>query len=149
LGDLARVSWIRQTPSRAAASGLLRNGALWNTQIFAARCVDLWRLVRRCAPGLAENFAMIAMTLERTRIGGLSRAAQDGIVSLVYAGIPRTELTSTLLVAAKEQMLVLCMDGVLWADWSRPDWVIETMGQLDQELRAVEGGFPSRSAGSQ
>src|SRR5262249_5177924 len=145
LGNLSRVGWIRQTPSRAGAARLLRNGALWNTQIFAVRGVELWRLGQRCAPGLAESFAVIAMTLRRCLIGVISRAAQENIVSPVYADMPRTELTSTLLLAARDQMLVLSMDGVLWADWSRPDWVIETMGHLDREPRTAEGDLATQS----
>jgi hypothetical protein len=125
---------------RAGAERLLRNGAQWNTQIFAARGMDLWRLGHRCAPGLAECFAVIAMTLQRKRAGISTLAAEDEIVSLVYDDLPHSELTSTLLMAAREQMLVLCMEDVLWADWSRPEWVIETLGHLDHTT--PRGGGP-------
>lgn len=126
------VAWFRERPPRAGAVRLLHNGALWSTQVFAARGETLWMLGERVVPGLMESFAAVALAMQGVLARRITPALQAEITRSAYDELAYTDLTPALLQGATGQMAVRRMDDVLWADWSRPERVVEMLDLLER-----------------
>ena len=128
----ASVAWYRRAPSRAAAELLLRNHALWSTQVIAVRASTLWRLGERFASALMEGFAAAALVLARSLTGRASAEETEAMLRQALAGLPSTELAETVLQVATSDTMVLRLDDVLWADWSQRARIEESLAYFER-----------------
>ena len=126
------VARLSRTPPRKGSARRLRHGAMWNTQIFAARGAALWNLGERLTPGVMESFATVALAMKRGNNGRIPPETQEDLIRFAYSEMTSTDIGNAVLRRATAQALVLRLEGVLWADWSRPEWVMETLCRMDR-----------------
>jgi mannose-1-phosphate guanylyltransferase len=126
-----------EKPSPDVCWDLLRQGALWNTLIIAARARCLWRAARRHAPQVALPMVRYAATL------GTARSEQ--LLAEVYARLPASDLSRNILQHARGLRVVPLVDSG-WCDCGTPERLFQTLGPLESERlrRAYEG--PGRGA---
>jgi len=121
-GAARRVEAFLEKASRRLAEEALRQGALWNTLVAAARARALWDLGRRVLPEVMPSFI---------RYGEALRAGDDGAaIERLYTEVPSLDFSCDLLQRAPERLKVLELEGVAWSDWGRPERILETLTAL-------------------
>jgi mannose-1-phosphate guanylyltransferase len=116
------VEAFLEKPSRRLAEEALRQGALWNTLVAAARARALWDLGWRVLPEFMPSFIRYREAL---------RAGHDGAaIERLYTEVPSLDFSSDLLQRAPERLKVLELEGVAWSDWGRPERILETLTAL-------------------
>ena len=135
-----RVERFAEKPDNGAASDLLRDGALWNTLVIAARGRALWSLAEQHVPSICPSLLSY-----RSLIGnrGAAHHLRD-----IYANLPATDLSRDILQPARGLLAISMMDAG-WSDCGTPDRLFQALekgGELAPllaRLRAplCEAGF--------
>ncbi|MCS6287215.1 MAG: NTP transferase domain-containing protein [Nitrospira sp.] len=123
-GSMRRVRRFLEKPEPAQADEAMRNGALWNTLVLAAKAELLWELGRRCFPEIHARFQQLGEA-----IGGPREAA---VLAQIYEEMPHANFSAGLLQRLPEAVAVLELDGVLWSDWGKPERIAETLRRIDK-----------------
>lgn len=123
-GSVRRVRRFLEKPDPAQADEAMRNGALWNTLVLAAKAELLWELGRRCFPAIHARFQQLGEA-----IGGPREAA---VLAQIYEEMPHANFSAGLLQRLPEAVAVLELDGVLWSDWGKPERIAETLRRIDK-----------------
>jgi len=116
------VSRFIEKPPRSRAEELVREGALWNSFIFAMRAAELLALFQWALPWLTKMFKF---ALVDSPFG--SFAAR---VSKLYERLPNVDFSRAVLQEAGADMRVIAVPPCGWTDVGTPEGI----------LRSAEGG---------
>ena len=116
-----RVARFVEKPADPVARQLLREQALWNTLIIAARARSLWGLAAGTVPRIVN-----ALDPYRASIG--QPGASERLRSL-YADLPAADLSRDILEHAK-RLSVVSMVGAGWSDCGTPERLSRAFGEL-------------------
>lgn len=118
------VSAFLEKPDPVRADEAMRNGALWNTLVLAARANVLWELGRRCFGGLLEKFDRLG-----DEIGGPREAE---VLEQIYRDMPQDSFSAGLLQRRPDAVAVMELENVLWSDWGKPERIAETLRRINR-----------------
>jgi mannose-1-phosphate guanylyltransferase len=112
---VCRVSRFVEKPSPAQAEELMRDGALWNSFIFAMRARGLFTLFERTLPWMTRMFTYTLIDEK-----GGSNAER---VSRLYDRLPNVDFSRTVLQDAGWDLGVLPVPPCGWTDVGTPEGV--------------------------
>ena len=109
------VSHFVEKPTRERAEELVREGALWNSFIFAMRATELFALFQWALPWLTRmfNYALIQEDGE---------PAMDRVLEL-YDRLPNVDFSRAVLQEAGADMRVVAVPPCGWTDVGTPEGV--------------------------
>jgi mannose-1-phosphate guanylyltransferase len=119
------VQAFLEKPDLLKADEAMRNGALWNTLVLAARADLLWELGRRCFRELHIKFELLG-----DEIGGPREAA---VLEQIYAEMPKENFSAGLLQLRPDAVAVMELENVLWSDWGKPERIAETLRRINKQ----------------
>lgn len=123
--QIKAVDRILEKPTAAQADAALASGALWNTSVLAAKGETLWQLGWQYFPDLMARFERLS-----TAIG----TPQEGrVLEEIYYDMPAHTFSSGLLQHVPERTVVIEMNGVLWSDWAKPEWISHTLRRIGRQ----------------
>lgn len=114
-----------EKPDTIRADEAMRNGALWNTLVLAARAEVLWELGRRCFARLLAKFERWADEIDGPR--------ETKVLEEIYADMPKENFSSDLLQRKPDAVAVMELRHVLWSDWGRPERIAETLQRINRQ----------------
>ena len=126
-----RGFWEKPAPSHAEE--LMRDGALWNTFVFAARASTLWEMTRQTVPSLYGIFTGV-----RVMLG--TRHAQKHIEQ-TYEQLCAVNFSSAILARCAARLRVLPVPDVGWSDWGSADRIFDSamrMGRVGELAARLE-----------
>ena len=123
--SVRRVRRFLEKPEPARADEAMRNGALWNTLVLAAKAKVLWELGWQCFPEILVRFEHVG-----DAIGGPREAA---VLEQIYEGMPHANFSAGLLQRLPEAVAVMELEGGLWSDWGKPERIAETLRRIDKQ----------------
>lgn len=119
------VEEILEKPTVAQADAALAGGALWNTCVLAAKVETLWQLGWQYFPDLMASFEQLRAALGTQREGR--------ILDEIYHDMPAHHFFSGLVQRVPERTVVIEMNGVLWSDWGKPEWITHTLRRIGRQ----------------
>lgn len=123
-----RISAVRsflEHPTVAQADAALAEGALWNTNVFAAKATVLWEVGWRCCPAMMERLEHLAKQI------GTSKGART--LDALYQDMPADDFSSDILQPVPDRMAVVEMTGVLWSDWNAPERIAHMLHRIGRQ----------------
>jgi mannose-1-phosphate guanylyltransferase len=117
-----------EKPSSALALDLLRQGALWNTMVIAARGQSLWAMADRHIPEVSWCF----MTYQAL----LGSRQADSFVRGIYPGLPSTDFCRDILQRAKG-LTAVAMTDAGWSDCGTPERLFRAMEPSREGIRLL------------
>lgn len=111
-GGLRHVRRFVEKPDREAAAALLAGGALWNCFVVVGRPQRLLALFAETVPTLVDWLAPVDAALETP--------GQVSLLEDLYAGLPVTDFSRTVLAPRPDALAVLPVKGVEWSDLGDP-----------------------------
>jgi len=123
------VARFVEKPPMSDARQVLREGALWNSFIFAANGSTLLAMIRERMPEVVERMATAIARDART---GASAAA----LATLYDGLPKVDFSRTIVQGAESALRVVSAPPCGWSDLGTPKRVVQTLQGLSQELLA-------------
>jgi mannose-1-phosphate guanylyltransferase len=112
-----------EKPEHDAAERLLARGCFWNSFVIVARPATLLALVESAAPLLLDAFAPLRARLTTPWEAGAARA--------LYAALPSTDFSRTVLTPSASRLAVLPVTGMEWNDLGDPGRVAAVRRRLD------------------
>lgn len=128
-GSAGPVAGFVEKPPLSRAKELIRQGALWNTMVFAAHNATLWEMVKQTAPVLYHAFRLIQITLHT---GHSERVLQQ-----VYETISSVNFSTAICQPLASWLRVLPVVDVGWSDLGTARSIMRTVQKL--------GGFDGLS----
>jgi mannose-1-phosphate guanylyltransferase len=119
---LRRVARFQEKPSREAAEALWRDGALWNTFVFAARATVVLAAGNECVPLLASRLSRLAAFWGSEHERWAIRHA--------YALAPSVSFSRCVLETCTSPIAVSTVPAGTWCDVGSPDRTIRTMARV-------------------
>ena len=119
------VRTFLEKPDPFRADEAMRNGALWNTFVLAARADVLWELGKRCFGGLLAKFERLG-----DEIGGPHEA---GVLEQIYRDMPQSNFSAGLLQRRPDAVAVMELENVLWSDWGKSERIAETLRRINRQ----------------
>jgi mannose-1-phosphate guanylyltransferase len=117
-GVLARVARFVEKPPASHVSGMIRDGALINSFILAARVHVLLSLIGRVFPDILHAFQRLA------------RAPEDGPATRrLYEGLPFMDLSRDVLQRASRFLSVVRVPPCGWSDLGTPERLRQYLGR--------------------
>lgn len=114
-----------EKPSLSEGLTAFRNGAMWNTLVFAAKVEALWALGHQAFPDLMGCFE------ELDRAIGTS---QEGMVlEALYKVVPEYNFSSDLLQKFPQNVGVIELQDTIWSDWGQPERILTTLEAIGKE----------------
>jgi mannose-1-phosphate guanylyltransferase len=107
-----------EKPDEAQALALLRNGALWNTLVLAARAGALWDLAQRHVPAMVERLAPYLQSIGQPDSPRLLRE--------IYDHLPAADLSRDILEPARGLAVVPMLDAG-WSDCGTPERLVRAL----------------------
>ena len=123
--QIKAVDRILEKPTAAQADAALAAGALWNTCVLAAKGETLWQLGWQYFPDLMACFERLSAAIGTPREGR--------ILDEIYHDMPVHNFSSGLLQRVPDRAAVIEMSGVLWSDWSKPEWITHTLRRIGRQ----------------
>jgi mannose-1-phosphate guanylyltransferase len=127
-----RVQRFWEKPSLPVAMRLFARGCLWNSFVMVGRVGTFLAVMRRAVPALCD--AMLA---------------KGGSTDRLYAGLPSTSFSRTVLATQPANLGVLPVRGVRWSDLGTPRRLLEAVtwsGHRPAWLDAVAAEVVSKPA---
>ena len=121
-----RVRGFREKPPPAAASRLMRAGALWNSFVVVAEPGALGGLIRRAVPALADALAPLEASIGTSSEPGVARAA--------YAALAPVDFSRDVLERHPDRLAVLPVSGTTWNDLGEPARALSARARVAREL---------------
>lgn len=115
LAPVRSVARFVEKPSHDVAEQLVRDGALWNSFIFAMRASSLFELIRWALPWLTRMYTFSLIDEDR---GTLAER-----ISRLYSRLPSVDFSRAVLQEAGEKMRVLAVPPCGWTDVGTPEGV--------------------------
>jgi mannose-1-phosphate guanylyltransferase len=119
-GRLRRVERFIEKPSSSMAAGLIADGALWNSFIFAARGTTLLALLRERMPESVD-----AMETVLARGAGNGATLED-----LYRHLPEADFSRDVVEDAVERLRVVAAPACGWTDLGTARRVGETVRRV-------------------
>jgi len=122
------MSWVRrfwEKPTDEIARGLMDNGCLWNSFVMVGSVSAFLKMVRRALPDLWNSFKSIELVLNTTE--------ESQAVEKLYARIPDTNFSQSVLSKRPGNLAVLPVVGLKWNDLGKPQRVLSTLADLGIE----------------
>jgi len=107
-----------EKPPLTQAEKLMRDGALWNTFVFAARAATLWDITRHTVPELYGAFSGVRIML------GTAHAKK--YIEQTYERLPAVNFSSAIFAQCAERLRVLAVPEIGWSDWGSADRILNT-----------------------
>ena len=137
--SLRTVQRFVEKPEVTVARSLLKQGALWNSFIFAAHGPALLGMIREASPG---NVELLETAIARdARIGTGSVALQEA-----YEELESLDFSRGVMQNAAHHLRVLTAPACGWSDLGTPQRVAETLKRCDPAPRrepVVTLGMPA------
>lgn len=122
------MSWVRrfwEKPTDEIARGLMANGCLWNSFVMVGSVSAFLKMVRRALPDLWSSFKSIEPVLNTTE--------ESHAVEKLYARIPDTNFSQSVLSKRPGNLAVLPVVGLKWNDLGKPQRVLSTLADIGIE----------------
>jgi mannose-1-phosphate guanylyltransferase len=117
-GVVARVLRFVEKPPASRVSGMIRDGALINSFILAARAHALLTLIGRAFPDIPRAFQRLA------------GAPEDGAAARrLYEGLPFMDLSRDVLQRASRFLSVVRVPPCGWSDLGTPERLLQYLGR--------------------
>jgi len=116
---LHAVTRFVEKPTAERAHSLLREGALWNSFIFAVQGATLLGLIRERLPDIVDA---METALARDAVQREGRALQA-----LYEQLPDVDFSRVIVQGAEERLRVVGTEPCGWTDLGTPKRVIETL----------------------
>jgi mannose-1-phosphate guanylyltransferase len=127
-GVLRSVARFVEKPELTQARTLLRQGALWNSFIFAAYGPALLGMLRDSFP---ENVERLETAIARdARIGARSLALEEA-----YEDLPSVDFSRGVMQNAAHRLRVITAPACGWSDLGTPQRVAETLKRFEPHPR--------------
>ena len=136
--NLRGVRSFVEKPQPPLARQLLKQGALWNSFIFAAHGPALLGLIRAARP---DNVERVETALARdARTGSRSRALEE-----VYDDLPALDFSRGVMQGAESALRVLTAPACGWSDLGTPRRVAEALKRFEPKpaRRAIPVAMPA------
>ena len=113
---MSPVSHFVEKPTQERAEELVREGALWNSFIFAMRAAELFALFQWALPWLTRMFDY---ALVDSAAGPLAAR-----VSRLYERLPNVDFSRAVLQEAGADMRVVAVPPCGWTDVGTPEGIV-------------------------
>ena len=140
VGSLRRVAGFVEKPLPSACEALMAEGALWNIMVVAGRLGAFWKLAARALP---EATALFSLYWD-----AVGTPWEDEVLEHIYELLPSSDFSKDVLESARDRLLVLPLEGVLWSDWGRPERIARTLRSVGAEPAFSERHLCAVSASS-
>jgi mannose-1-phosphate guanylyltransferase len=110
-----------EKPSAPVAERLFRAGCLWNSFVMIGWTRAFVDLVAANNPALMTAFAPARLVIGTPH--------ESRVVERIYARLPVTGFSETVLAADTQRLGVLRVKGVEWSDWGDPARVLASLGR--------------------
>jgi len=100
-----------EKPNFEKAQELADSGCLWNTMVMVGKVRTFLERLRQVTPHLYHSFLPVMKSLGSPLEKEIARA--------VYASVPRTNFSTTVLQREMAHLVVMPARGVHWSDWGR------------------------------
>ena len=110
-----------EKPDIGAAERLFHHGCLWNSFVMVGWASAFLDLVGATNPALLRAFAPLR--------GRLGLPAEARAVERVYARLPETGFSETVLSEGTSRLGVVRVKGLEWSDWGHPRRVLASLGR--------------------
>lgn len=125
------MSWVRrfwEKPTDEIARGLMDNGCLWNSFVMVGSVSAFLKMIRRALPDLWHSFESIEPVL--------NTAEESQAVEKLYARIPDTNFSQSVLSERPANLAVLPVVGLKWNDLGKPQRVLSTLADIGIEPKS-------------
>ena len=122
------LHWVRrfwEKPTDEIARGLMDNGCLWNSFVMVGSVSAFLKMVRRALPDLWNSFKSIEPVLNTTE--------ESAALEKLYARIPNTNFSQSVLAKRPGNLAVLPVVGLKWNDLGKPQRVLSTLADIGIE----------------
>ena len=126
------LSWVRrfwEKPTDEIARGLMDHGCLWNSFVMVGSVCAFLKMIRRALPDLWHSFESIEPVL--------NTAGESKAVEKLYARIPDTNFSQSVLSQRPGNLAVLPVVGLKWNDLGKPQRVLSTLADIGIEPKNV------------
>jgi mannose-1-phosphate guanylyltransferase len=123
-GPLREVDRFVEKPETSVARQLLRQGALWNSFIFAAHGPALLGMIRESWP---ENVEALETALARDRRSG----ARSTALEEAYEELQAVDFSRGVMQNAAHRLRVITAPACGWSDLGTPQRVAETLKRFE------------------
>ncbi|MGH8308885.1 MAG: sugar phosphate nucleotidyltransferase, partial [Steroidobacteraceae bacterium] len=124
------VARFIEKPDLALAHSLVREGAVWNSFIFAANGPALLGMLRERMPETVD--AMATALARDMRAGARGRALIE-----LYDSLPNVDFSREIVQGAEGALRVITAPACGWSDLGTPKRVAETLRRLDPAVPLV------------
>ena len=127
------VGGFWEKPPLPHAEKLMREGALWNTFVFAARAATLWEITRHTVPELYGAFSGVRIML------GTAHAKK--YIEQTYERLSPVNFSSAIFARCAERLRVLAVPEIGWSDWGSADRILNSamrVGRLGELAARLE-----------
>ena len=129
-----RVERFIEKPGEAVARRLLRDRAVWNTLIIAARAQTLWDVAAEHVPEIVKVFAAYRASLA---LPGAQRRLREH-----YAALPQADFSRDILERARG-LSVVTMTDAGWSDCGTPERLFRVFGDPRASDRGLSTPLPA------
>ena len=123
-----------EKPDEATVRKARTTGSLWNTLVFAAKGIELWRLGWTCFPVIMSLFEQLKKAI--------GTAKELWVLDAIYEAMPRRNFSSDLLQWVSERLAVIEMQDVRWSDWGNPGRILSGIEKIGKRLVVAEDPLP-------
>jgi mannose-1-phosphate guanylyltransferase len=119
------MSWVRrfwEKPTDEIARGLMDSGCLWNSFVMVGSVSAFLKMIRRALPDLWTSFRSIEPVLNTPE--------ESKAVEVLYARIPDTNFSQSVLAKRPGNLAVLPVVGLKWNDLGKPQRVLSTLSDI-------------------
>ncbi|MEP7242624.1 MAG: sugar phosphate nucleotidyltransferase [Gammaproteobacteria bacterium] len=133
------VARFVEKPETMLARQLFREGALWNSFIFAAWAPALLGMLRDRMPETVD--AMATAMARDMSVGGGSRAALEDL----YRQLPQIDFSRAVVQGSEADLRVITAAACGWSDLGTPKRVADTLKRLEHARLERSSDSPSRT----
>jgi mannose-1-phosphate guanylyltransferase len=116
---IRQVDAFLEKPNLETCKTAMSMGGLWNTSVIAAQASHLWSVGWNCFPGMMALFQEYEATIGSSEESTKLRA--------IYDRMPSHNFSTDVLQCIPDQLAVIELSAVVWADWGHSDRIIETL----------------------
>jgi len=132
------VSHFVEKPTQERAEELVREGALWNSFIFAMRAAELFALFQWALPWLTKMFDY---ALVDSQAGPFAAR-----VSRLYERLPNVDFSRAVLQEAGADMRVVAVPPCGWTDVGTPEGIVRCAGGCSRHATKEESAHAAKTA---
>jgi mannose-1-phosphate guanylyltransferase len=135
---LLEVARFYEKTTERQARKLFESGGLWSTMIAAASVETLWNLGWHLLPAMMEKLTTFRAALHSVLNGRVEKAHETLALHHLYRGMEPADFSRDVLQRARDEALVIPLEGIEWSDWDGPERVIKNLRSIGRRA-----GFPA------